>query len=407
MLLYYYNKIISTSNSLSTPIMVTVYPYEAELIDSLGNTVVVLENKYGEDDKSPLVRIVPRRYRDNGNDIKYYEDLAYVCEYKIMQKTNFELAEISKFENKPLTKGTYRIIWRFQNELNGASIDSCVTTITVKDVIAPTVICGDWEKSGTFAADPLTCKLKAEEIEWLKKPTVEELGVSDNCTTDPAKFTISWNRSGFVGNAGSDVALTSPFDIGTTTITWIVTDESNNSSKCVQTINVEDMTPPIPMCLDLDTFHADDGLCVVSAERVNLKEPRVEENCSSVLPIEYIRYREVDSDGNPIPDGKDAYSDSYELGDTYIKWLISDAVGNDTFCIQKITVIDNQKPIFADCDNLKDLDIELSPTQCVASEDMVRAELGSHSATDNCGAPLLRANVFDHKHQAGWFSSRR
>lgn len=379
------NKIISTSNSLSTPIMVTVYPYEAELIDSLGNTVVVLENKYGEDDKSPLVRIVPRRYRDNGNDIKYYEDLAYVCEYKIMQKTNFELAEISKFENKPLTKGTYRIIWRFQNELNGASIDSCVTTITVKDVIAPTVICGDWEKSGIFAADPLTCKLKAEEIEWLKKPTVEELGVSDNCTTDPAKFTISWNRSGFVGNAGSDVALTSPFDIGTTTITWIVTDESNNSSKCVQTINVEDMTPPIPMCLDLDTFHADDGLCEVSAERVNLKEPRVEEKCSSVLPIEYIRYREVDSDGNPIPDGKDAYSDSYELGDTYIKWLISDAVGNDTFCIQKITVIDNQKPIFADCDNLKDLDIELSPTQCVASEDMVRAELGSHSATDNCG----------------------
>lgn len=381
------NKIISTSNSLSTPITVTVYPVRAELVDSTGNVIATAINEYDENkDISPLLSLVPRWYYvdENGKDVNDTSMVyAQVCQYKTTKLTNF--TNIKEFSSKSLTKGEYSIIWYFENEKNGDKVASCTTLVSVIDTIAPTVICGDWEKSGTFAADPLTCKLKAEEIEWLKKPTVEELGVSDNCTTDPAKFTISWNRSGFVGNAGSDVALTSPFDIGTTTITWIVTDESNNSSKCVQTINVEDMTPPIPMCLDLDTFHADDGLCEVSAERVNLKEPRVEEKCSSVLPIEYIRYREVDSDGNPIPDGKDAYSDSYELGDTYIKWLISDAVGNDTFCIQKITVIDNQKPIFADCDNLKDLDIELSPTQCVASEDMVRAELGSHSATDNCG----------------------
>lgn len=381
------NKIISTSNSLSTPITVTVYPVRAELVDSTGNVIATAINEYDENkDISPLLSLVPRWYYvdENGNDVNDTSMVyAQVCQYKTTKLTNF--TNIKEFSSKSLTKGEYSIIWYFENEKNGDKIESCTTLVSVIDTIAPTVICGDWEKSGTFAADPLTCKLKAEEIEWLKKPTVEELGVSDNCTSDPAKFTISWNRSGFVGNAGSDVALTSPFDIGTTTITWIVTDESNNSSKCVQTINVEDMTPPIPMCLDLDTFHADDGLCEVSAERVNLKEPRVEEKCSSVLPIEYIRYREVDSDGNPIPDGKDAYSDSYELGDTYIKWLISDAVGNDTFCIQKITVVDNQKPVFADCDNLKDLDIELSPTQCVASEDMVRAELGSHSATDNCG----------------------
>lgn len=381
------NKIISTSNSLSTPITVMVYPVRAELVDSTGSVIATAINEYDENkDISPLLRLVPRWYYvdENGKDVNDTSMVyAQVCQYKTIKLTNF--TNIKEFSSKSLTKGEYSIIWYFENEKNGDKIESCTTLVSVIDTIAPTVICGDWEKSGTFAADPLTCKLKAEEIEWLKKPTVEELGVSDNCTSDPAKFTISWSRSGFVGNAGSDVALTSPFDIGTTTITWIVTDESNNSSKCVQTINVEDKTPPIPMCLELDTFHADDGLCVVSAERVNLKEPRVEEKCSSVLPIGYVRYREVDSDGNPIPDGKDAYSDPYELGDTYIKWLISDAVGNDTFCIQKITVIDNQKPIFADCDNLKDLDIELSPMQCVASEDMVRAELGSHTAKDNCG----------------------
>ena len=89
-------------------------------------------------------------------------------------------------------------------------------------------------------------------------------------------------------------------------------------------------------------------------------------------------------------DGKDVMTDPYSLGVTVITWTFTDGSENKTICTQNVIVTDNTAPVFLDCDNLKDITIELASDKCEATLDEIKLALGEHYASDNCSNEKIK-----------------
>lgn len=376
--------IISENNSRTTVVNYTGYPFEIILRDADGKTLKTVQNPYTAEDVAASRVIFPRWYGSGVGATAHEcsDDLKYACgNTPVKVKNNFDDVALSQ----TLTKGEYTLTYRFQNEKGGEQLDSCVITISVLDTISPQLVCGDWNNSGTFFANGV-CVVPADSVVWFKKPTLEDLKVKDNCSSDPSEFTITWNRKhGIIDNTSAS-ALTDPLELGTTTMTWIVTDASGNSSQCQQTITVVDTTGPVFDCSTLKDIHAEtEKGCQASAESV--------QKAGLVVPV--APDDACSPTGDLIPavgernDGKGLFTDPYPRGTTVITWTFSDALGNKTICHQNVIVSDSTVPVFEDCDKLPEIIIPLAPEMCSASQELVKANLGSHTAVDDCDGDIL------------------
>ena len=414
----YGDKMIGVSNSMSLSDQYIIYPYKIELLNAdgspmLADAVIASDAEYGTPDgtfvydNEETVRyryFRPRAFYpwglNEGGGAPTRDEFDYVCEAKSLNRINNYEDEVLRIK---LKKGEYQIVYHFENQRNKLETDyqsvACTVKVVVEDTIPPTMDCSVIDLAltkTTFAASD-QCKVSMDTLRkyGFKAFTKDDLNAEDNCSIrDSIKLTVERVHNSLI-NKDSVAVYGNELEMGLTTFRWIITDESNNTDTCSIDVNVVDMTPPIVDCSKIPDISAstEPGLCSASAASFGLIIPVAEKgdacsNFSNSDVIKGVPYRyQLTEAGDTVPNstGLDVFSEPYKVGDTYIRWTFTDAVGNDTFCIQKITVVDNEKPVFADCDNLEDLDIELSPTQCVATEDMVRAELGTHSATDNCG----------------------
>jgi uncharacterized repeat protein (TIGR01451 family) len=117
--------------------------------------------------------------------------------------------------NAPYPKGTTTITWTATDHASPANQSSCQQTVTVSDHEPPTISC-----PSSFTLEP-TC------------PS----GAVGNYTTPVG----SDNCAGAVTNRTAGLASGSVFPIGTTTVTYTVTDSSGNSTSCSFTVTV--LTP--------------------------------------------------------------------------------------------------------------------------------------------------------------------
>lgn len=418
------DKMIGVSNSMSLTDNYTVYPYKIELLTSdgqpvLAETLIAQDSLYGTEDGTFVHNDIetvryryfrPRSYYPynlNGdkNAAGYIstEEFDYVCEAKSLNRVNnYEETILST----KLTKGEYQLIYHFENQRNKLADDyqsvACTVKIVVEDTIPPTMDCSVIDLAvtkKTFAAND-QCKVSMDSLRkyGFKEFTKDELNVNDNCS-NRENITLELERvHNSLVNKEPSIVYGNELEMGLTTFRWIITDESSNKDTCELNITVVDLTPPVVDCSKIPNISAvtEPGLCTASSASFGLTIPVAEKGdaCSNFSDSEVIkgvpyRYR-LDENGDTIngSNGLDVFDVPYELGDTYIRWTFTDAVGNDTFCIQKITVIDNQKPIFADCDNLEKLTYELEAEECAAPVDKVKVLLGSHTATDNCGVEV-------------------
>ncbi|MEI6577662.1 MAG: HYR domain-containing protein, partial [Bacteroidota bacterium] len=88
---------------------------------------------------------------------------------------------------------------------------------------------------------------------------------SGNIETGSATVTDNCSVTSIINNAPAG------FSLGTTTITWIATDASGNTSQCQQLVNVNDNTPPTVVCPATAVFTSNPGECSVS--NVNIGVP--------------------------------------------------------------------------------------------------------------------------------------
>ena len=179
--------------------------------------------------------------------------------------------------------------------------------------------------------------------------TVPAITAIDNCgnmviTND---YTNTSNASGV-------------YPVGSTTVTWTVTDDAGNSSTCTQIITVVDNELPNVQCPQNVSANNDAGVCGAT---VTVGMPIATDNCG-ILSIT-----------NDYNNGGDA-SGYFPVGTTTIVWTITDVNGNEVNCTTQIVITDTELPVI-NC--VGDITVNNDIDQCGA---VVTYDLPV--ATDNC-----------------------
>jgi len=125
----------------------------------------------------------------------------------------------------------------------------------------------------------------------------------------------------------SDHTATS-FPVGTTVVTWTVTDAKNNKGYCRQNVVVTDNQNPTIVCPADRTVNANSTQCFVAG--VSLGTPVVSDNCG-------VTSLQTDA---PV---------QFPVGTTVVTWTVTDFNGNKNSCAEHITVRDKTPPIIMTC----------------------------------------------------------
>ncbi len=187
--------------------------------------------------------------------------------------------------------------------------------------------------------------------------------------TAPSNITVNTNS----GCTATGIALGSPitadncsvvsvtnnapttFPIGTTTVSWVVTDGAGNTASTTQTVTVNDVqlptiTPPANV-----TQYVSSG-CTVNG--IVIGTPVTADNCT------------VSSVTNDAPG-------TFPIGTTTVTWIVTDGAGNTASATQLVTVIDTIAPVA----QLIDATIALNANG-TATLNYAAVNNGSY---DNCG----------------------
>jgi gliding motility-associated-like protein len=155
----------------------------------------------------------------------------------------------------------------------------------------------------------------------------------------------------------------SVFSLGSTNVTWTVTDASGNTATATQVVTVVDNTNPTivaPAAMTVQTNTA------CTATGVVLGTPVTTDNCT------------VASVTNNAPV-------AFPLGNTTVTWTVTDAVGNLATATQVITVIDNVNPTITAPANIT--------ANATASCAVTGLALGTPVTVDNCSVASVTNNA--------------
>jgi len=185
---------------------------------------------------------------------------------------------------------------------NYGHVSICTTSVTVEDKVIPQIVSGC-----PTAITAYTSSDCGQNVE------LTSIVVSDNC--GPTTMSVS------VGGTiiGSSLPLTHFFPVGSSTVTYTVTDSHGNSNYCIFNVTVEDITLPTITC------KSDINVC--TGVPVTIVPPDATDNCG----IKSNSMTGVRSDHLAL----DA---AYPVGSTTITWTVSDVHNNLNTCTQTVTV---------------------------------------------------------------------
>ncbi|MFM7006570.1 MAG: gliding motility-associated C-terminal domain-containing protein, partial [Flavobacteriales bacterium] len=146
----------------------------------------------------------------------------------------------------------------------------------------------------------------------------------------------------------------STFPLGTTTVTWTVTDGSGHTATATQTVTVVDNTNPTITAPANVTINANSAC---AAFNVAFGTPVTADNCS------------VASVSNNAPT-------VFPLGTTTVTWTITDGSGNTATATQTVSVLDTEDPTIVAPAAL----VTFTNVDCEAAN----VQLGTPVVTDNC-----------------------
>ncbi len=143
---------------------------------------------------------------------------------------------------------------------------------------------------------------------------------TDNCTLFPVVTYVDADNGGSGCNGDPKII----------TRTWTATDECGLQSSCVQTITVEDNTPPTFLSVPADiTADADVGSCDLTLTTSEIGAPTAADNCDLDVDITWVR-----------SDGATNLDDPFDSADSpiTITWTATDDCGNTSDHVQTVTV---------------------------------------------------------------------
>ncbi|MBL0314378.1 MAG: HYR domain-containing protein [Flavobacteriales bacterium] len=254
-----------------------------------------------------------------------------------------------------------------------SGVGTTVVTLTVTDASSNTASCTFNVNRVDTTVPTITCPANistpADAGFSTATIAVANPAVSDNCVLASLTWTISGATSGTSPLTGMNYVGTQSFNIGITTIDYVLTDASGNSSNCSFTITVTDNQAPVITCPADTTVFVNAGLCTAT---VTLPVATATDN-EGILSII-----------NDFNNTSDA-SDTYPLGVTTIIWTATDNTGNTNTCQMLLTVADNQNPTITCPANIS---VNVDAGTCVATV----ASLGTPTTGDNCSVASVTNN---------------
>jgi gliding motility-associated-like protein len=199
------------------------------------------------------------------------------------------------------TEGSTTVTWTITDVHGNTS--TCSQVITVNDQELPAITC------------PADLLIPAEDGLCEALVSINVPVVSDNCGI--ASLENDYN--------GSDNA-TDIYPVGTTIVTWTVTDVNGNTSTCVVVVEVTDNEAPVITCPADVTQSNDPGEC---GAIVIYDLPTSDDNC---IVLETIQLAGITSGG------------FFPVGTTVNTYQVVDAAGNTTTCSFSVTIEDNEQP---------------------------------------------------------------
>ncbi|HLP12161.1 MAG TPA: DUF2341 domain-containing protein [Flavobacteriales bacterium] len=168
------------------------------------------------------------------------------------------------------------------------------------------------------------------------------------------------NCGGMVINQTAGLANGSAFPIGVTTVSYVATDASGNTTTCTFTVTVIDNQAPVFVsCPATINTNTSSGIC---SAIVSWAPPSATDNCSGVVVTQTI--------GPPS-------GSVFPIGTTNISYTATDANGNTTLCAFSVIVSDNEAPLFTSCP--ANISLTTTPGVCTSV-----ATWSPPTATDNC-----------------------
>ncbi|MDD3685748.1 MAG: HYR domain-containing protein, partial [Bacteroidales bacterium] len=222
--------------------------------------------------------------------------------------------------------GNTTVTWTVTD--GSGNIATCEQIVTVTDIELPTIVC-----PAPVAVNTDADECTASGVD-LGTPTVD-----DNCS---------------ILSVTNDAPAV--FPIGSTTVTWTVTDGSGNIATCEQIVTVTDIELPTIVCPAPVAVNTDADECTASG--VDLGTPTVDDNCSILS---------VTNDAPAV----------FPIGNTTVTWTVTDGSGNIATCEQIVTVTDIELPTIV-CP--APIAVNTDADECTASG----VVLGTPTVDDNC-----------------------
>ncbi|WP_205502300.1 HYR domain-containing protein [Rufibacter psychrotolerans] len=232
-------------------------------------------------------------------------------------------------------QGDYTITWTFDDK-NG-NVTTATQLVSVKDVTKPVI------------TTPAAIAVNTPAGQCGAALDITAPAASDNCSVGAP-----------TGSRSDSRPLTEAFPVGTTTITWTVTDANGNQAEPVtQTVTVTDnMKPTITAPTDL--IVSANASC--QASDVILGTPVTSDNCG---------VKSVTNDAKQ----------TFQLGPNTVTWTVTDVNGNQATATQTVTVVDQTAPTI--------VGTPANITVAAGANCQATVNFTAPTATDNCGSVTL------------------
>jgi hypothetical protein len=159
---------------------------------------------------------------------------------------------------------------------------------------------------------------------------------SDNCTVASIAYALSGATTGTGTSLNNQV-----FNLGTTLVTWTVTDGSGNDVSCTFNVVVSDNQDPAFISCGASgnqNVVANQGVCTYTHSGTAWNAT-ASDNCT-IASIAYVL------SGATIGTGTSLNNQVFNLGTTLVTWTVTDGSGNDVSCSFNVVVSDSQDPAF-------------------------------------------------------------
>ncbi|MFO0362708.1 MAG: HYR domain-containing protein, partial [Flavobacteriales bacterium] len=180
-------------------------------------------------------------------------------------------------------------------------------------------------------------------------------------------------------NIVSGLPSGSVFPVGTTTISYTITDASGNLSPCSFTVTVNDATPPTITCPANIVTTTSPGTCTRSVVTPN---PTTNDNCG-VTRLSWV-LTGATTGSSPVTGINNLGTQVFNGGITTVTYTVGDASGNTTTCSFTVTVNDNIAPTITCPANQT---VAFGPGCNLTLPDYT----GLATATDNCAFTITQS----------------